>query len=210
MNRNFILISASALALLAACSKPHNATGANDETQAVPSAAATAENVPPSGMPEANPAATLTTPVNDTGAPGFITKAAISDMFEVQASKIALTRSTNKDVRGFARMMVRDHTKSTAALKAAIAASGQAAALPDALPGDKKAMLDTLTTVAAADFDKNFMDAQVEGHQQTLDLMARYANDGDIPQIKAFAAKTGPVVQHHLDTAKQIRSGLSS
>jgi putative membrane protein len=207
MNRNLMIISA--LALLAACNKPHNATGASADTQPVPSSAATVENVPPSGMPEANPAATLNTPVNDGGAPGFVTKAAVSDMFEIQSSKIALQRSNNKDIKDFARMMIHDHTESTAALKAAIAASGQTSAPPDALPDDKKAALDSLTTVAAGDFDKKYMDAQLDGHKQALDLMARYANDGDVPQIKAFAAKTGPVVQHHLDMAKQIRAGLS-
>ena len=68
--------------------------------------------------------------------------------------------------------------------------------------------IDDLKKADPKDFDKKFMDAQVDGHQAALDLMARYAQDGTVPQIKDFAAKTGPAVQTHLDKAKAIRDGL--
>ena len=203
------LMIASALVLLAACNKPHNDTGANSDSQAVPSGAATAENVPPSGMPEANPAATVPTPANESAAPDFVQKAAISDLFEVQAGKIALERASSPEVKAFARMMIHDHTKSTAELKAAIASSGQTLTVPTDLPDDKTSALQDLTKVDAKDFDKKYIDGQVDGHQQALDLMARYGNDGDVADLKAIALKTGPVVQKHLDRAKAIKKSLS-
>lgn len=202
------LLLAGAVALLAGCNRPHNATGATDSSAAIPSVAATAENAPPSNMPEGNPAATLPTPANEAAAPDFVQKAAASDMFEIQSSRLALKRSSNPDVKTFARMMIRDHTQSTAALKAAIAESGQSLELPAALPDDKQSALSDLSNAAPADFDKMFMDDQVSGHQAALDLMSRYANDGDVPALKAFAAKVGPVVEHHLNRAKAIHDSL--
>jgi putative membrane protein len=202
------LLLASAAALLAACNKPHNATGATDSSAAVPSGAATVENVPPSGMPEANPAATIPTAANEAAAPDFVQKASVSDMFEIEASKLALKRSSSPEVKAFARMMIKDHTQSTALLKAAIKESGRDITPPAALPDDKQTALNDLTNADAKDFDKKFMDAQVDGHKATLDLMSRYANDGDAPAIKAFAAKVGPIVEHHLDRAKAIRDAL--
>lgn len=196
MNRSLMIVSA--LALLAACNKTPSA----DSTPADATA-------PAAAMPDANPAATVPTPANEAAAPDFVQKAAVSDMFEIQSSKIALQRSANKNVKDFARMMISGHTQTTADLKAAIKASGQALTPPAALPDDKQAALDGLKKADAKDFDKKFMDAQVDGHQQALDLMARYAKDGDVAQIKDFAAKTGPVVQQHLDKAKAIQGALS-
>lgn len=201
MNRSILAVGAvSALALMASACHPKN-----DATASSSDAAAAAAS---SAMPDANPAATVPTPANEAAAPDFVNKAAISDMFEVQSSKLALKRSTNADVKAFAKMMIDAHTKTTAELKAAIKASGQSITPPADLDDAHKSKLDDLTKADAKDFDKKYMDAQVDGHQATLDLMARYAKDGDVPQIKDFAAKTGPAVQQHLDKAKAIKDAL--
>jgi putative membrane protein len=190
MTRKFLIAGCAVLALsAAACSKnPDKATA--------------------TATPDANPAATIPTPANEAAAPDFATKAAISDMFEIEASKVALDRSNNKEVKAFAQMMIDAHTQSTADLKAAIAASGQAITLPAALPQDKLDAIDDLKKADAKDFDKKFMDAQVDGHQAALDLMTRYAQDGTVQSIKDFATKTGPVVQTHYDKAKALRDAL--
>ncbi|MCE3290996.1 MAG: hypothetical protein K0R83_3008, partial [Caulobacter sp.] len=47
--------------------------------------------------PDANPTATVPTPANEAGAPDFVAKAASSDMFEIESSKLALTRTKNAD-----------------------------------------------------------------------------------------------------------------
>jgi len=52
------------------------------------------------------------------------------------------------------------------------------------------------------------MDNQVDAHQSALNLMQRYAEDGDVPAIKAFAAATAPAVQKHYDMAKALRDSL--
>lgn len=52
------------------------------------------------------------------------------------------------------------------------------------------------------------MDGQVDAHQDALNLLQRYAQDGDVASIKSFAATTAPVVQGHLDQAKVLRDAL--
>ena len=196
MRASLLLVGVAAAALtLSACNKSSNPPSAvtPDEKAAVP---------------DAHPAATIPTPANEAAAPDFVAKAAASDMFEVASSKIALRRSHNPDIKHFAQMMIDAHTKTTAGLKAAIAASGQALTPPAALPSDLQAKIDDLNKAPAADFDKLFMTDQADGHQAALDLMQRYAKDGDVAQIKAFAADTAPKVQEHLTMAKSLRDGL--
>lgn len=190
MTRHLLLASAAALSLaLAACGQK------TDQTEAV--------------APDANPAATIPTAADEAAAPDFVAKAAASDMFEVEAGKIALERSTNAEVKAFAQMMVDGHTKTTADLKAAIAASGLTITPPPTLPDDKSTLLADLRSVDAAGFDKKYLDGQVDAHQAALDLMSRYARDGDNAEIKAAAAATVPIVQQHLDRARALRDSLN-
>jgi putative membrane protein len=196
MYRQFLTVGAALAALsVAACNKPADTKGA----------ATPAEQA---ATPDANPAATVPTPSNEAKAPDFVAKAAASDMFEVDAAKIAQKRATNADVKKFAGEMITAHTKSTADLKKAIADSGAAITPPAALPNDLQGKLDDLNKADAKDFDKNYMDNQVDAHQAALDLMQRYAQDGDVAQIKAFAAAPAPVVQQHLDMARTIRDAV--
>lgn len=166
------------------------------------------EETTPAAAPDANPSATVPTPANEASAPDFVAKAASSDMFEIESSKLALTRTKNADIKAFAQMMIDMHTQTTAGLKKAIADSGQPLTPPTTLPEDMQAKLDDLGKASDADFDKAYMDAQVEGHQAALDLMTRYAADGTVPALQAAAASTAPTVQDHLTKAKAIREGL--
>ncbi len=196
MTRHLLIISAAFAALsFAACSPKVETKGA-----ATPNEQA--------ATPDANPAATVPTPADETKAEVFVAKAAASDMFEVQAAKLAATRSTNEQVKAFAKKMEAAHTKSTNALTVAIAASGAAIALPTMLPEDLQAKLDDLRKAEDKDFDKKYADGQVDAHQAALNLLQRYAQDGDTPAIKAFAAATAPTVQEHLNTAEGLKKGF--
>lgn len=198
MYRQMLVVGAAAAALAVSACNPNKA----DETKG---AATPAEQA---ATPDANPAATIPTPSNEAAAPDFVAKAAASDMYEIQVAKLAQTRATSAEVKKFAGQMIADHTKSTEALKKAIADSGQAITPPAVLPDDLQDKLDDLTKVDAKDFDKNYMDNQVDAHQAALDLLQRYAQDGDVAQIKAFAAATAPTVQGHLDMARKIRDAV--
>ena len=194
MTRHLLIAGAAVAALsLAAC-------GQKTETKG---AATPAEQA---ATPDANPAATVITPSNEAAAPDFVAKAAASDVFEVEAAKLAQTKAKNPGVKKFADEMVTAHTKSTADLKKAIADSGQTLALPTALPKDLQDKLSDLGK--AENFDKAYMDNQVDAHQAALDVLQRYAQDGDVPVIKAFAAATAPTVQQHLEKARVVRDAV--
>jgi putative membrane protein len=197
MHRHLPVVATIAVALsAAACSPKQNET----EGAATPAEQA--------ATPSANPAATIPTPADETAAPDFVAKAAASDMYEIQAARMAQERAKAPAVKQFAAMMVKDHTQSTNDLKAAIDSSGQALQTPAALPQDKQDLIDKLNKAAPADFDKTYMDQQVDAHQDTLNVLQRYAQDGDVQQLKDFAAKVAPVVQQHLDRAKAVRDEL--
>jgi putative membrane protein len=211
--RRYLLV-VSAVALLGACHKNTNDAAASDASAAAASDQMAQSSAAAAASSASDAAASATTTAANApamAASDFVTGAAASDMYEVQAAKIALQRSHNADVKMFAHMMIKDHTASTKALKAAIAASGRTdLAPPAALPADKQAMIDDLNKAAPADFDAAYMKQQTDAHEATLDLMNGYAAGGDVDAIKAFAGQTAPVVQTHLDKAKSIQGGLKT
>jgi putative membrane protein len=180
-------------------------TGCNRKPDETKGAATPAEQA---ATPSANPAATIPTPSNEAKAPDFVDKIAASDMFEIEAAKVAEKRTKNPQVKEFAAMMVKDHTKSSKDLKEAIATASPALTPPAALPKDKQDAVDGLLKADAADFDRKYMEGQVDAHQDALNVLQRYAQDGDVAPVKAFAAATAPTVQQHYDRAKAIRDAL--
>src|SRR6476620_9972857 len=50
----------------------------------------------------------------------FANKVAISDMFEIQSSQLALTKQPDADTKPFAEKMISDHQKTSSELKALV------------------------------------------------------------------------------------------
>ena len=50
----------------------------------------------------------------------FVNKVAISDMFEIQSSQLALAKQADADTKPFAEKMVQDYQKTSSELKAVV------------------------------------------------------------------------------------------
>jgi len=132
----------------------------------------------------------------------FATDAVNNGMAEVELGKLALTRAHGERVRGFAKMMIEDHEKTDAELRRM--AKAKNITLPEAVDADSRKTLSDLEKKQGSKFDKAYADALIDGHKKTLDLMNKEAKDGRDPDLKAFAAKTAPIVQMHLNAIKKI------
>jgi putative membrane protein len=138
----------------------------------------------------------------------YVQTAAMSDLFEIEAGKLATRRARSSEVRNFARMMVRDHTESTRKIRNAAMASGLSVKPPTTLDPEHQDKLTALRSAARSDFDRQYMEGQVEGHRQALQLQQSYSESGGDPNLKSVASELVPIVQHHLDEAQTILSNL--
>jgi putative membrane protein len=140
----------------------------------------------------------------------YIRQASMSGMFEVEAGKLALIKARNNAVKDFARQMVNDHTDWNKKLENAVA-EGKVATKPAAkLDAEHQKKLDQLKSADTARFDRLYMDTQVKGHNQALALHKGYAANGDVEPLKNAAGELVPMVQHHLDMANKVASGIAS
>jgi putative membrane protein len=147
------------------------------------------------------------------GAPStadFVQKAAMSDMYEIQAGKLAAEKGQSDAVKQFAQQMVDAHTKTTEELTGIVKTKNIKVDLPTKLDAKHQKLIDDLNSASAKDFDKTYANQQVDAHQEAVHLFKKYAAKGDDADVKQFAEKTLPTIEHHLEEAKKLPSGPPS
>jgi len=134
----------------------------------------------------------------------FVAAAAQSDMLEIASSKLALARSDSEKSKQFAEQMIKDHTETSTELKGLVAGGKTKVDLPAALDKTHQDKLDRLSKLAGKEFTKEYDDMQVAAHKDAVSLFERYSKGGDNADLKAFAGKTLPHLQHHLMMAQDL------
>lgn len=135
----------------------------------------------------------------------YVEMAAASDLFEIQSSQLAVQRATRPEVKEFARMLIQHHQQTTAQLTAAATAAGTPPT-PDLMPMQAQ-MMSELRNASGGDFDGVYMRQQVPAHEMALALHSNYASSGDTEALRAVASAAVPIVQQHLDRARQLQGG---
>jgi putative membrane protein len=133
----------------------------------------------------------------------FVKEVAISDMFEIESSKLAQDKG-NAPEKSFASQMVGDHTKTSTELKGLVSTGKVKADLPTALDGSHQGKLDKLKGESGKDFSSDFDSIQVSAHKDAVSLFERYAKGGDNADLKNWASKTLPALRHHLEMAQNL------
>lgn len=138
---------------------------------------------------------------------GFVDAAAISDMYEVTAGKLAEQRAQSPQVREFAEKMVKVHAQTTDKLKSIMARNNINVTPPAHVDDRRQGMLDDLRGAKSQDFDHRYITQQIAAHKEADILMRGYVREGDNPAVRDFAAATDRVVQMHLAMARKLDAG---
>jgi len=128
---------------------------------------------------------------------------------EIEQAKVARTKSTNKDVTAFASMMIEHHgqaQKQQPALGEGEAVSPLSMHLAD----ESKQTVDKLNQAEGKDFDRQYIQAQVDGHQQALDTLTReLLPNAKSPELKRYLQKLQPRIEQHLARARTLSGKLA-
>lgn len=194
--KTHLLLAASAALTLAACDGAADAPVENTDTAMTDDALTTPDNMVAGDMMAGGDMAPIGTPQ------AFADTAAASNAYEIAAAKVAQDKGSSAAVKDFAAMMIKDHTKATADLKAA-AAQVEGVTVNAQMTPKQQADLDALN-VATTDFDSVYVQQQIAAHEATLSTLQGYAASGDAVPLKDFAGKTAPVVEGHLTKARTL------
>lgn len=133
----------------------------------------------------------------------FLKQAAQSGHAEIEGSQLAITKATNPEVKAFAQKVAEEHTQAGAELSALAHSKG--VILADGPSIAQKAKLKLLAHREGASFDKHYVDSVgVKAHQDAVKLFQKASDEAQDPEVKAFAIKTLPVLQHHLDMSRDL------
>ena len=116
----------------------------------------------------------------------FVNQVAISDMFEIQSSQLALSKQADADTKPFAEKMVQDHQKTSNELKALV-------------DGGK------VKAKNGKDFDQSYDQVQLKAHRDAVALFEAYAKGGDNGELKGWAGQTLPHLKEHLSMAEKLK-----
>jgi putative membrane protein len=137
----------------------------------------------------------------------FAQSAAQSDGYELAAAQTALAQSRSPQVRMLADRMLADHARIGKAVRDAATASG----LPPPQPhvgGDQMRFLAGLQSLRGVDFDREYARQQVLAHTSALTTMRSYSTKGSDPNLRGAADFAVPIIEHHLQMARQLKDAL--
>ena len=193
MRSTIITTTAMSLIALAACGES-------------PGGAADQQNRPVNVAQDAAGAATglATAAVGAVSSEAFVRDAAISDMYEIEAAKMALERSKSTEVKSLAQMILTDHTASSEKMKQLVSSGQVKEPLPTELDERRKGLLDNLRGSGGTDFDGRYIKQQAAAHHEAYLLMTGYSAAGQDPTLKAFAEEVAPKIKMHMDMAQKL------
>ena len=157
----------------------------------------------------------------------FIGDLTVAGLAEVQLGQLASERAASPDVKAFGQMMVKDHSEANGELSKL--ASQMKIEPPKETDKAHKELASRLSTLDGAEFDRAYIAAMVQGHRDVADRLRTWLKEsrpfGEPPAgdpkakdaasggpqeeaLTAWAKKTLPVVEKHLERAQDLQGKL--
>lgn len=121
--------------------------------------------------------------------------------FSTATSKLAKRRASNPAVREFADLEI---TEQAAVAKAFGAKPGEAGVRPD-----QAAMLEKLEAASGAEFDMMYIDGQIMGHRELLDIHRRYSRNGSDPMARGASLVGVTGIETHLFLLENLKRQIA-
>ncbi len=165
----------------------------------------------------------------DGDARHFAQTAVMTSHAEVELGKLASERAQSQDVKQFAQMMIRDHTRSGNELEQAVRQHDVTTSKE--MDQKHQQLLTKLRALRGAEFDREYMKAMVDGHREVKSMLEKRAGESRTAAnrnntgnratgtsgssnsqldtaVNQWATKALPTVEQHLDRAEQLHASL--
>ncbi|HEX4748009.1 MAG TPA: DUF4142 domain-containing protein [Bryobacteraceae bacterium] len=132
----------------------------------------------------------------------FVDFAAQTDMTEANLGQYASSHASGQGVKDYAQMLVTDHTNDYTQLSGV--AQKATLTVPKGLDPAHDKMIAPLEKLDGAAFDHHYIQEMIAGHTKAVAVYTKEAADAQSPDLKAYANQALPVLQKHLDGAKDL------
>jgi putative membrane protein len=136
----------------------------------------------------------------------FLTTAIQAGLAEVQLARLALETAKDEQVRAFAERMVEEHTAANVQLMNLAETAGLTP--PTAMDQRHQDLHRQLSELAGAEFDRRYMQGQVQDHRTAMELYATEVTQPSGP-VDELAGRLLPALREHLEMAQRISQALT-
>lgn len=137
----------------------------------------------------------------------FIMEAACGGMAEVALGELAQQKGQSDAVKQFGRHMMDDHSKANNELQQLAARRG--VVVPAALKPKYQKVVDALSQLSGAAFDKQYMREMVKDHEGDVAAFQKEVARGKDADLTAWAKQTLPTLQDHLKMARDAETKVA-
>ena len=139
----------------------------------------------------------------------FVNGAARSGQLEVALGKLAAEKASSEEVKKLGQQMADDHAKANEELIALAKAKDIDIEKAQA-SGTKRAegLTQKFSKLEGAEFDRAYIGVLLKEHERDVKQFQAASEKASDEEIKAFAAKTLPTLQHHLEMVREAQSKI--
>ena len=137
----------------------------------------------------------------------FAVKAAATNMAELKVLQAGIDNGTGKDLKSHAKMMMADHKKLGAGMKAYADKKGYTLPADDGGKGDDAiAMINKSNK--GADWDKAWVDHMVSAHEDCISMFEKGQKDVKDDELRTMITNALPTLHSHLDMMKGLQDKM--
>jgi len=137
----------------------------------------------------------------------FVMEAGQLSMMEVELGRLAVERGSSPGVKQYGQEMVEDHTRANQELMQL--AMQKKVELPTEMSSQNTALMERLSGLSGKSFDAAYKQAMIDSHKQAIALFQAQSQQGQDPQLKAWATQKLPKLQAHLEMVNQMLADTS-
>lgn len=138
----------------------------------------------------------------------FLKKAARTGIYEIQAARLAITKSQDRETQAFAQMMIQEHRSLNNELKALAKAKGVGLAISAGVVQEE--WLEELKQAEGVAFDALYVKHAVNTHKESIELFEAHVLAGNDEEIAGFALDALELLEQHLQHAHVLQNHIQS
>ena len=136
----------------------------------------------------------------------FLSDVAASNMAEIKMAQLAQQKGNNQEVKDIAKMLETDHSAVLGEVRDF--SSKHSVTLPAEEKPEAKDMYNTLNGKSGKEFDKDWCEHMIDGHQKGIAKFESAQNDLNDADLKTWVSNTLPKLRTHLDKLKACNNKL--
>ncbi|MCU0541649.1 MAG: DUF4142 domain-containing protein [Oscillatoriaceae cyanobacterium Prado104] len=166
-------------------------------------------NTPNAPANNNNPGGTTNTPTGENSTNSlsardrnFVLQAAQNGMLEVELGRLAVQRGSSAAIKQHGQQMVQEHSQANQELMQLATQKGMEVSRE--MNAQNQALRQRLAGLSGATFDTAYQQAMRDSHSRAIALFQAQSQQGQDPELKAWATQLLPDLQAHLQMVNQL------